>query len=531
MRKLTTLYLAALCSTAVYAQDISIDELYPPTNNREVKIGSTNLPIVFINTLGSVIQREERITARMKIIHNGDGCMNYGDTIAHPGQTADYEGYIGLKYRGNSSFEKSDKKPYGFKTLEQTLEEGGKKAKVTLLGMRKDNDWVLLAPFNDKSMIRDILTFELARPYFAYVPHGRFCELMLNGVYYGVHILCERPGKGKNRMNLNDPGEDGGDLTGDFHVEIDRDDEEIYYTSPYRPKDIFGNEDNKRHVFYQYKNPDPDDLKEMPAEVRTSIDNAINEMETVFTQTDYTDPVTGYAKYINVMSFIDYMLTTEFTLNYDGYRLSTHLYKYSVTRAEKEGLDHRWQMTLWDFNIAYGNDKRLGLQTDIWQYDFNKRNLASDNAVPFWWEKLLADPAFMQAVRQRWAEYRAGAFSDTNIDSTIDALTGELTRCGATNRNEEAWKTYGSRLWPNYTTIKDYAEEISKLKAWIKKRVAFLDRELGGTTGMTMCRDISDNRAAVVRRHTPDGRTATESTKGLVITRFADGSVKKTVQR
>lgn len=239
MRKLTTLYLAALCSTAVYAQDVSIDELYPPTNNREVKIGSTNLPIVFINTLGSVIQREERITARMKIIHNGDGCMNYGDTIAHPGQTVDYEGYVGLKYRGNSSFEKSDKKPYGFKTLEQTLEEGGKKAKVTLLGMGKDNDWVLLAPFNDKSMIRDILTFELARPYFAYVPHGRFCELMLNGVYYGVHILCERPGKGKSRMNLNDPGEDGGDLTGDFHVEIDRDDEEIYYTSPYRPKDIF----------------------------------------------------------------------------------------------------------------------------------------------------------------------------------------------------------------------------------------------------------------------------------------------------
>ena len=149
MRKLTTLYLAALCSTAVYAQDVSIDELYPPTNNREVKIGRTNLPIVFINTLGSVIQREERITARMKIIHNGDGSMNYGDTIAHPGQTADYEGYIGLKYRGNSSFEKSDKKPYGFKTLEQTLEEGGKKAKVTLLGMGKDNDWVLLAPFND----------------------------------------------------------------------------------------------------------------------------------------------------------------------------------------------------------------------------------------------------------------------------------------------------------------------------------------------------------------------------------------------
>lgn len=115
---------------ASFAEDINIDDFYPPTNSREVKIEETNLPIVFINTLGSVIQREDRITARMKIIDNGIGNLNYGDTIAYPLQTVDYDGYIGLKYRGNSSFEKSDKKPYGFKTLEQTLVEGGKKQKV-----------------------------------------------------------------------------------------------------------------------------------------------------------------------------------------------------------------------------------------------------------------------------------------------------------------------------------------------------------------------------------------------------------------
>lgn len=100
----------------------------------------------------------------MKIIDNKDG-KNYGDTIAHPNQKADYDGYISLKYRGNSSFNSSDKKPYGFKTLSQTLEEGGKKQKVKLLGMGKDNDWAFLAPFSDKSMIRDVLTFELGRPY------------------------------------------------------------------------------------------------------------------------------------------------------------------------------------------------------------------------------------------------------------------------------------------------------------------------------------------------------------------------------
>ena len=524
--------LLSLSAVASSAQGVSIDELYPPTNNRNIKVEETNLPIVFINTLGSGISREDRITARMKIVDNGTGCLNHGDTIAYPDQRVDYEGYIGLKYRGNSSFEKSDKKPYGFKTLEQTIEEGGKKQKVSLLGMGKDNDWVLLAPFADKSMIRDVLTFELARPYFGYTPHSRFCEVILNGVYYGVYILTERPGKGKYRLNLNDPGEDDGDLTGDFHVEKDRDDEEIYYTSPYRPKNILGLDDYKRKIVYQYKSPDPDDLKEMPEEVRQSIDNAIYEMETSFTKSNYTDPVEGYRKYINPISFVDYFLTTEFTLNIDGYRLSTHMYKYSETRARKEGLDHRWQTTLWDFNIAYGNDSFYGDNVNIWQYDYNRRINTSPNVIPFWWDKLLADPAFISDARQRWTEYRHGSFSDSNINAVIDNLVAELTTCGATDRNEEAWKTYGKRIWPSYTTISDFSEEIDNLRSWIKRRVSFLDDNFLNTTGIQEHESaIMPSAASHNSRYTVTGCKAGSSARGLVIERLPDGSARKVIAR
>ena len=112
---------------------------YPP-DNTAVTIDSTNLPIVWIEVDGAMILRDERITARMKIIYNGEGQLNYADTIAHPGQCIDYDGYIGLRYRGNSSFTKSARKPYSFRTLEVPLEEGGKKQKVPLLGMAKDNN-------------------------------------------------------------------------------------------------------------------------------------------------------------------------------------------------------------------------------------------------------------------------------------------------------------------------------------------------------------------------------------------------------
>ena len=74
---------------------------YPP-DNEDVQLNSTNLPIVWIDVDGRYIDRDERITARMKIIHNGNGQLNYADTVAHPGQTIDYEGYVALRYRGSS---------------------------------------------------------------------------------------------------------------------------------------------------------------------------------------------------------------------------------------------------------------------------------------------------------------------------------------------------------------------------------------------------------------------------------------------
>ena len=70
--------------------------------NKTVKLTSTNLPIVWL-TVDGTVNHDERITARMKIIDNGEGHLNYTDTVAHPGQHIDYEGYVGLRYRGHSS--------------------------------------------------------------------------------------------------------------------------------------------------------------------------------------------------------------------------------------------------------------------------------------------------------------------------------------------------------------------------------------------------------------------------------------------
>ena len=461
------LSLFLISSVVCSAQDTDINNFKP--DNQKVKFTETNLPIVFIDTQHQVIERENRITAKMKIIDNGEGQLNHMDTLLYPNQTVDYSGYIDLKYRGNSSFTNSDKKPYVIRALDKPLEEGGKKQKVSLLGMGKDNDWALLAPYADKSMIRDVFAFTLARPFFEYVPTGKYCEMIMDGTYYGVFILSERVRKGKNRLDLPDPGDSGDALTGGYHLEVDRDDEPVYY-SKHSPVDSKGNPIRNKKISFQYKNMDQDEFSKTQLDY---IHGYIDAFEDNLASADYKNPETGYRKYIDVTSFIDYMLSTELCHNVDGYRLSTNLYKY------RDSKDPRFKTSLWDMNLGFGNaDYNNGWRTDTWAYNFNDIASGDNQLVPFWWYKLLKDDAFMKEVKERWELYRETSYSDKNIELTIDSLTTLLNAKGAQERNSQAWPRWGRYVWPNQYVAQSYDDEISYLKSWIKERLIFMDRAL-----------------------------------------------------
>lgn len=456
---------------AQWGVDTSPTNFRPTTN---VKFVETSLPLVFINVEGQTIQKEGKILAQMTIIDNKDG-HNYRDTIAHPDQNKDYQGYIAFKYRGNSSFYNSKKKPFSVRPL-TAANVNAKKDKVVLLGMGKkgDNDWCLLAPWEDRSYVRDLLTFELARPYFDYTPQGKYCEVILDGTYYGVYMLTERPTKGKDRLNLDDPGATGDDLSGDYHVCVDRDDEDHYYQSKYHPLDGNGKELTNKYITFQYKDFEYDDFMDADylAKYPHAIDSLhkyIDQMEDVLKSADFADPEKGYRAYIDPLSFIDYQLSTEFTNNIDGYRLSTNLYKYSKKHAEKKGLDHRWKTALWDFNIAYGNVSYYDPSGDIWRYKANSLMANRDNQlIPFWWERLMSDPQYVKDLKARWKEYRSGAYSEKNIEEKIDSMVNVLKNSGALTRDNQAWSSqFGS-----------IDSQISALKSFIKARIAFLDKEL-----------------------------------------------------
>ena len=444
---------------------------YPP-DNQNVQLTATNLPIVWISVNGQYIDRDEPITASMKIIHNGDGVLNYADTVANPGQHIDYEGYVALRYRGNSSYSMSDKKPYSFRPLDKPLEEGGEKKKVNILGMGKDNNWALLAPYADKSMMRDLLAFEVSRPWMEYTPQGRYCELFLDGTYYGVFILTEVVSKGKHRLNLPDPGQEGDELTGGYIMEVDRSSGEVTYVSKYHPVSNTGTPYNNRYINFQYKSPDYED---MTTEQVAYIKGCIDQME--LSLNSYIPAHEAeYRQYLDETNFIDYQIAMELGHNVDAYRLSGKFFK----RRDSE--DSRFKMVVWDMNLAYGNaDYYQGWRTDNWIYKNNNILYSGGDAqlIPFWWYKLNTNPDYIAGFKARWAQYRRNNLREDRIMATVDSLANVLTSQGAEHRNSQAWPRWGQYVWPNYYVANNFDDEVAWLKQWLHNRIAWMDQQLG----------------------------------------------------
>ena len=458
---------------------------YPP-DNEDVNLTSTNLPIVWIDVDGQYIDRYERITAQMKIIHNGEGQLNYADTIAHPGQNIDYEGYVAIRYRGSSSFSMSDKKPYSFRPLDKPLEEGGTKKKVNILGMGKDNDWALLAPYADKSMMRDLLAFEVSRPWMEYTPQGRYCELFLDGTYYGVYILTETVSKGKHRINLSDPGLTGDSITGGYIMEVNRIDDEVTHTSKYHPVSKTGVRYMNQYINFQYKSPDYEDLTQ---EQVSYITGRIDQMEQSLWNYNSNNN-TDYGQYIDVTNFIDYQIAMELGHNVDAYRLSGKFFK----RRDSE--DQRFKMVVWDMNLAYGNsDYYEGWRTDTWMYQNNNiMNSEGDpQLIPFWWYKLNTDPNYVAALKSRWAQYRRSNLRQDKVMATVDSLATVLTSHGAEHRNSEAWPRWGEHVWPNYYVADNFQDEVAYVKEWLTERIAWMDSQLDFDPNASMRGDVDGN--------------------------------------
>jgi hypothetical protein len=426
----------------------------------DVTFTSSNLPIVIIDTQEQTILDYKRIVADMMIIDNGAGKRNH--TIDPPN---DYQGKISIELRGSSSLQ-FPKKQYAFETQD---EEGGNR-NVSLLGLPVENDWVLYAPYSDKSLMRNVLVFKLANEMGGYAPRTRFVELVLNESYVGVYVLMEKIKRDQNRVNITAMDTldiRGEELTGGYIIKVDKTagEEVSGWTSDFPPYP-----GDRTKTLYQYHYPRPSDITD---EQKDYIRNYITGFEQLMASPGYQHPDTGYSKYLNVESFIDHIIINEVSKNVDAYRLSAFMYK------DRDSRDGKLTMgPVWDYNLAFGNaDYYTAYNTYgiILEYFLNSEDFHNQDSfhVPFWWGRLWDDPQFRNRLYRRWWELRQDVLDVERILTYINSTVENLDE--AQQRNFQKWEIFGIYVWPNAFIGTDYQEEIDYLKTWIQERIQWID--------------------------------------------------------
>ncbi|MFT6013486.1 MAG: hypothetical protein ACI860_001195 [Chitinophagales bacterium] len=421
---------------------------------------SSNLPIVNINTNGQNILDNTRIVADLGVIYNGGTSRNYTSDPFN-----NYNGKISIEYRGSSS-QGFPKKSFSLETQDAL----GENNNVSILDMPIENDWVLYAPYSDKSLIRNVLTYQLGESLDRYAPRTQLCELLINNEYQGVYVFTEKVKRDDNRVDIakltvNDTI--GDDLTGGYILKIDKSTNGFGFNwdSPILPPfTTNANINFKLHY--------PKENKELPVQ-SAYIENYVTAFENSLNGPDFTDSLLGYRNFIDVSSFIDFFILNEVTRNVDGFRLSTYFYKDKDSKGGKLSLG-----PLWDFNLAFGNaDYCQGSLTTGWGSDFNQ-NCSDTYTIPFWWNKLKTDTTYINELKCRWDSLRVHQMHTDSIFLSIDSLVVQLDE--SQERNFMKWSILDSYVWPNNYVGLSYENEITYLKNWIEDRVVWMDDNMPG---------------------------------------------------
>ncbi len=158
----------------------------------------SNLPLVVLSTFGQEVPHDRKVTVSARFINSSGGRSSLGGP-------ADFDGRAFLNVRGRASL-RYPKHSYHLKTIDDDEEA----AKVSLLGFPKESDWVLYAPYPDKTLMRDVLAYELSNQLGRYAPRTKFVEVFVNESggrlsqrdYAGVYVLEEKLKRGKQRVDL-----------------------------------------------------------------------------------------------------------------------------------------------------------------------------------------------------------------------------------------------------------------------------------------------------------------------------------------
>jgi len=408
------------------------------------RFDGTSLPVVVIDTGSADIPDEPRVKARMRVFETG-----VEDLTTVVTELADLDAPIGIEVRGFTSQE-FPKKQYGFETWDEAEEDRD----MSLLGMPADSDWVLAAPFMDKSLMRNHVVYATSRALGHYAPRTAFIELFVNSDgatsvglahYRGVYVLTERIKRGEMRVDLRSPTADTKAAPGTELGYL------LQWTRPVRVKDDDKSFRTRGGEALVVEYPKSDDLRDFEL---ASIEDQVSAFERALEA-----PGDDYEAFIDVAAFVDYFLLNELFRNHDVFTASTYIHKRQGGRLAMG--------PVWDFDRSMG---------DV-EFESNWRTTGMLLPERGWARHLLRKRSFVRAYVARWHELRQGPLADAALFARIDEAV--LTLDDAPRRNFEKWEVLGRYVKANRAPYSEsFEEEIEKIRHWLTDRGAWLDAHM-----------------------------------------------------
>ncbi|HTL81092.1 MAG TPA: CotH kinase family protein [Bacteroidia bacterium] len=429
---------------------------------------SSNMPIVIINTNNQTIVQTGKIMADMGIIYNGVGIRNH---MTDPWNN--YNGKIGIELRGNYSAG-LPQVPYDF----ETRDINGNAIDASLLTMPSENDWCLIAMYNDKAFMRNALSYSMFEEMGHWGPRSKLCEVVLNGEYQGVYELTESIKRDVNRVDiakLKQIDITYPEVTGGYILKTDYWDATNSWQLSYSPIDHPGFD---IHMVYVY----PDKNMIMPQQ-KTYIASFFDSLETALYGPNFTDPVNGYRKYMSTNSFIDFFIVEEMSRNTDGFKKSCYFYK-EKDDATTGAIGKLKAGPVWDFDWAWKNiwDCSIFQATDGsgWSYHVNDCN--PDVYGTGYYVRLLQDSTFANELHCRWEQLRATILDTTYLFHKMDSIAAYSSEAQA--RHYAYWGNMGIATGTPEVDAprQSYQAEVDSLKSWIWKRIVWLDANMPGNS-------------------------------------------------
>jgi hypothetical protein len=348
---------------------------------------------------------------------------------------------------------------------------------ISLLGMPQGADWVFHAPYEyDRSLLHNPFMYALSNRIGRQAMRTRMAEVFVetsggtlnftggaSGDYFGMYNVMEKVRRGNDRVDVTrlDPYDnDAVRKTGGYIFKVDRQDagdtgfsagQTMAY---YYPKEV------------EIRTPTRDPQEQYLTGFMTSFNTALN-------STNFTDPTTGYAAWMDVASAVEHHLLNVWSFNVDALRLSAYMHK---DRGGKLVFG-----PIWDFDRALSSTDGRDANPATWRSQ-STPDSGTDFFNHVWWRRMFADPDFYQKYIDRWVELRRTTFAPTSVDALLDLLNAELTSEGV-DRDLARWGK-AKRSWTSPFTNTVYpagqAAEVQRIKDYLQQRANFMDSQWVG---------------------------------------------------